>query len=193
VPNRTSSRVHSIAQPQSPPRSPLLTDGFLTNVKSGLPKDGANAPSQPLPLDAHTHPSTNPKSFFEGETTDAHGKKLKKDKKKKESTRPSMKEIWDSYKDTSSAWYVGPYKRAAAEDQRAAFHARDVRPSLDVPSTTSRSPRVLSPQSSIDRSFSMSSASANSGRHAEKEKKKKKSGFMKNMFAGANTWYGHVY
>jgi hypothetical protein len=171
----------------------LLTEGFLTNVKSGLPRDNVKPPVKAPSSEFEPRPSTSIRTFIEGGNVDTSGKKPKKDKNKKESSRPSMKEIWDSYKDTSNAWYSAPYKRAAAEDQRAAYHIRDGRPSLDIHSS-SISPPGLSPQPSIDRSFSMSSASANSGRFAaaDKEKKRKKTGFMKNMFAGPNAWYGHA-
>ena len=190
VPNRTSSRGHTLIQPQSPPRSPLLTEGFLTNVKAGLPQDefGTHAVQAPQ-MDVEGSSATAINTSFDNQRYDVDGKKLKKDKKKKDSSRPSMKELWGAYKESPSTWYVAQYKRAAAEEQRAAAYGHNVRPSMDHTSIH-RSPSMLSSRQSMDRSFSMTSSSGNSNRFGlDKEKKKKKTGFMKSMFSSPNTWY----
>ena len=187
VPNRTSSRGHTLTQPQSPPRSPLLTEGFLTNVKSGLPQD--DPANQPIGVSVpKIEPQAEPSMHSSFEAYDTIDKNPKKDKKKKESSRPTMKELWDAYKDSSNTWYVAQYKRAAAEDQRVA-QARDVRPSMDFTSVH-RTPSVLSPRQSMDRTYSMTSSSGNSNRFGSDKEKKKKKGFMKAMFSSPTTWYG---
>jgi hypothetical protein len=168
-----------------------LTEGFLTNVKSGMPKD--EKAEQSVGEQAYSanesQPSTSMNSSIDSPYYVApDGKRLKKDKKKKESSRPTMKELWSAYKDSSSTLYVAQYKHAGAE-QREAEH---VRPSLDHYPSGPTSPSILSPRQSVDRTFSMTSTSGRSTRHADMDKKKKKSGFMKNMFSGNNTWYGLV-
>jgi hypothetical protein len=98
LPGRAPSRMNDDQQSHSPPRSPLLTDGFLSNVKAGLPKDDPSIlPPAPAP-DPGARPSTSMKSYSDSSQSNANSKKIKKEKKKKESSRPTMKELWGAYK-----------------------------------------------------------------------------------------------
>lgn len=185
VPDRTSSRARSASRPLSPPRSPLLTEGFLTNVNSEALKDDHTEPDdRDQPFSANeSQPSTSMNSSIDSQYYIAHdGKKLEKDKKKK----PTMKELWSAYKDSSSTYYLAQSKHAGAEHQEPEHY----RPSFDHHPSGPNSPSIASARESVDRTFSMNYTSGHSAHLANKEKRRKKSGFMKSMFSSSNNWYG---
>jgi hypothetical protein len=191
-PAHTQPRINDHAL-HSPPRSPLLTDGFLNNVKQGLPKDSVENDPIEQALEPVERPSTSMKSRGDSSQSDTHSKKSKKDKKNKDFGRPSMKELWGAYKDSSNSWYTAQYQRAA-EEQRVESTTHDKRPasrstnmsgsgrapgSMDAQASSStKSSKIPTPRQSTDRGASISSGSVTSRMEKEKKKKKKGGGFF---------------
>ncbi|KIW00195.1 uncharacterized protein PV09_08235 [Verruconis gallopava] len=140
---RVPARSNFDSRPQSPPRSPLLTDGFLVNVKSGLPRDDLSARRMlPPPSEApSTRPSTSMNSYSTSSGSSSSKNKKEKEKKKKEkkSTKTTMRDLWNMYKESTNTVYTTTYQRAA-EEQRVDAEKR----SLTNSSSTSGSTRVHS-------------------------------------------------
>lgn len=199
---RAPLRLKDEFESHSPPRSPLLTDGFLSNVKAGLPKDRPEIQQNiGLVPEEGPRPSTSMTSVRQGSESSS-SKKSKKDGKPKDSRFPTIGDMFSEYKNMGNSWYTAQYARAA-EDQRMEKESRDKRSvigsssspssprrfgSSDVASPTLNKVMTLaSPRPSQETSASKSSESANSrlGKEREKtlekkrekeEKKKKKKG-----------------
>jgi hypothetical protein len=128
----------------SPPRSPLLTQSFLSDVQTTLPQDHGTTNA-----DAPPRPSTSMKSSRDGAATpDWSKKKSKKDKaekKKKDSKFPTLGDMMKEYKSMGNSWYTHAYAQAA-EEQRVEKEVREGK----RPATGSTSSSRLGATTSLD-------------------------------------------
>jgi hypothetical protein len=133
---------------ESPPRSPLLTQSFLSDVQTTLPKDRGAKNAEEAP-----RPSTSMKSSRDGAITpDWARKKSKKDKaenekekKKKDSRFPTLGDMVKEYKNMGNSWYTSAYAQAA-EEQRIEKEIREGK----RPATGSTSSSRLGATTSLD-------------------------------------------
>jgi hypothetical protein len=218
-PGRAPSRMKEGHLPDSPPRSPLLTDKFLVDVKDSLPespRSRGGASEQP------DRPGTSMKSRDGATTPDWSRKKPKKEKKeKKDRAFPSLGELVSEYKGMTNTWYTSAYAEEAnaqkleREAKRPATGTTSLSSSSKMTSsagrsgsredtiaqTSSKSQRTGTPRPSRDMGSSMTSSSGSTkDQNKEKNKKKKKSSAfptMKEMWSEyknmGNSWYTAAY
>lgn len=218
-PSRVPSRMKDLRDehhPDSPPRSPLLTEKFLVDVKDSLPE----SPRRNERADLPDRPSTSLKNRDGAITPDwASRKKAKKDKDKKERF-PTLGEMISEYKGMTNTWYTSAYAEEAKEQELKREVKEGKRPatgtttashssgskrtggqSIDIqPSTSGKSTKVATPRPSGDMGSSVTSSSNSSkGKTSSKKQKKKSSAFptMKEMWSEyknmGNQWYVGAY
>jgi len=114
-PPRAPSRSKDVPQiNESPPRSPLLTESFLSDVKSTMPKEAEHPPR-----------SSTSMTTRDGAKTPEWGRtKKEKPKKKKESRFPTLGDMVKEYKSMGNSWYTSAYAQAA-EEQRVEKEIRE--------------------------------------------------------------------
>ncbi|KAE9985767.1 hypothetical protein EG327_004588 [Venturia inaequalis] len=146
----------------SPPRSPLLTQSFLSDVETTLPAD---RPTQVHIIDDPPQTSTSMKSREGASTPDwlrtrsipsIKEQKEEKKKKKKENSRfPTLGDMVKEYKAMTAIRYTSTYAEAA-EEQRIEKEIREAR----RPGTSSTTSTRLGPTTSLDMRTSSSSPTA---------------------------------
>ncbi|QDS75870.1 hypothetical protein FKW77_001777 [Venturia effusa] len=109
---------------ESPPRSPLLTQSFLTDVQTTLPQDRS---AKIHVIDDPPRPSTSVKSKREGATSDwprtksvrstKEQRDAKKKRKRENSRFPTLGDMVKEYKAMTAIRYTATYAQAA-EEQR---------------------------------------------------------------------------
>jgi hypothetical protein len=207
-PSRVPSRLKDFRDehhPDSPPRSPLLTDKFLVDVKDSLPESPRRNERSDLP----ERPSTSLKNRDGAATPEwASRKKQKKEQKKEKDKKkdrfPTLGEMISEYKGMTNTWYTSVYAEEAkeqelqreAKEQELQREAKDgKRPatgttsnsmssgskrtgaqSVDIqPSASGKSTKVATPRPSGDMGSSVASSSNSSKDKAGNKKQKKKS------------------
>jgi hypothetical protein len=218
-PGRVPSRTKEGYRPDSPPRSPLLTDKFLVDVKDSLPespRSRGGASEQP------DRPDTSLKSRDGATTPDWSRKRQKKEKKeKKERAFPSLGELVSEYKGMTSTWYTSAYAEEANAQklEREAKRPATGNTSLSssskfassagrsgsredtIAQTSSKSQKTGTPRPSRDMGGSVASSSGSSKDQIKDRNNKKKKGSafptMKEMWSEyknmGNTWYSAQY
>jgi hypothetical protein len=100
---------------ESPPRSPLLTEKFLVDVKDSLPESPRQRGGT---LETQDRPSTSMKSRDGAMTPDWARKKQKKEKKeKKDRVFPTLGELVSEYKGMTNTWYTSAYAEEAQQQK----------------------------------------------------------------------------
>jgi len=206
--SRTLSRGRALDLPEAPPRSPLLTDKFLVDVKT-LPEELKGRSLLPMRSQSvRSMPDQRAPSSRNGLSSPTQ-ESLANGGRKKDTKLPSFGELVTEYKSLANKWYSSSQYTEQDDSTRpstgtASFRSGMLNDRVTQPPTPLPSPGVISnlaPASPSKETASSLRSSKTGGEKSSKdskkskgkEKKKKKPSLFSAMAAEykslANNWY----